>query len=100
MSWQLAASISGILFPVLGLLNVFLLNQVRIEVSALKIHMLEARAQDERALRSWVESEFLRKELLDDRLDALAARLERVCNNCPVISEPRHKITHGGKHAA
>jgi len=73
--WQILASIAAVLFPLLAVLNVYLLNQVRIGVTDLKVQMLEARAQDIRELRGWVEAEFMRRDSALAVTDALSLRI-------------------------
>ena len=80
MSWQILATLISLVIPVLGILNAWLLNQVRLEISALKIEMLTARAADKQELRSWVEAEFQRKEELHAKLEAVTTRMERLEN--------------------
>lgn len=71
---QISAAVAVILFPLLGALNVYLLNQVRLELAALKIQMLEARTADAKELRAWVEAEFLRKAEAQAKFDKLLRR--------------------------
>lgn len=74
-AWQIGALVAGILFPVLGVLQAYLLNQVRVELGAVRITMLEGRAIDAKEVRSWVEGEFARREALHQTHEALGARL-------------------------
>jgi len=73
--WQVLAVLAAIVFPFLGILNVYLLNQVRLGVTDMKLQMLEARAKDMKELRDWVESEFHRKEAGRFADESLATRL-------------------------
>ncbi len=74
-AWQIVATVAAVVFPVLGLLNAYLLNQVRLAIADLKLQMVEARTQDSKDLRTWVDAEFLRRESALARHDALVARI-------------------------
>ena len=72
MNWQILATIggvvAGIVVPALGLLNAWLLVQIRVEITKLKIEMLEQQNKDKNELRSWVET----------RMDTVNVRLHRI----------------------
>jgi hypothetical protein len=74
-AWQMAAFVAAVVFPALGIINAYLLNQVRVELAAVRIQMLEARASDGREVRAWVESEFTRKDAAKVTSEALSARV-------------------------
>ena len=73
--WQIVGIVAAVVFPLLGLLNAYLLNQVRLAIADLRLQMVEARAQDSKDLRTWVDAEFLRREAAIARHDAITARL-------------------------
>lgn len=78
MNWQTWAAIAAVAVPMMGLLNAWLLVQIKVEISSLKIEMLQQRVSDQKEIREWVESEFLRRAEHDARVSELRARIDRV----------------------
>ncbi len=78
MSWQSLATLAGLAIPALGLVNAWLLNQVRMEISALTIQMLQSRASDREELHEWIETDFMRKAEILAKFDILTDRVCRV----------------------
>ena len=80
MNWQILGVVAAVAFPLLGILNAYLLNQVRLEIGELKIQMLELRVKDREDTRMWIEAEFMRKAEAISRFDALHGRISRIEN--------------------
>jgi hypothetical protein len=74
-AWQIAALVAAVIFPALGIINAYLLNQVRVELAAVRIQMLEARAQDAKEVRAWSELTFETRATADATTKALDTRL-------------------------
>lgn len=78
-TWTTEAIVSvGV--PVLGILNAWLLVQIRVEITGLKLEILQQRVEDRDELRKWVESEYLRKTEVEARMQTLEARFDRLEN--------------------
>jgi hypothetical protein len=76
MNWQALAAFTAFCFPALGLLNAWLLNQVRVEIATLKIQMVEERGADRERIKAWAEATFLRQDSANLRFESLEERLD------------------------
>jgi hypothetical protein len=77
VNWQVAACIAAVAFPLVGLLNAWLLNQVRTEIAAVKLEIAETRAADKEQLKAWAEERFLTKREADTRFAYVEGRHAR-----------------------
>lgn len=71
---EVAGSIAGALLAVVNLASLFVSNKTRADISDLKTWCVEQRAADDKAVREWCDKEFVRKDVLEARLDSLRAK--------------------------
>lgn len=74
MNWTIVAVVVSIIVPALGLLNAYLLIQIKVEISGLKLETLQQRMQDKEDVRAWFKAE------IETRLQSFSLRFERLEN--------------------
>jgi hypothetical protein len=72
---QLISAAGGALLTLINLLNIFISQKTRADIAELKLSMAETRAKDKEELRDWTDEEFMRRDAIEAKLDALRARL-------------------------
>lgn len=75
MNLQLLSTVGGAVLTLINLIGVLIQNRMRADISELKVQLAENRAKDREELRTWIDEEFMRRDAIEARLDALKARI-------------------------